>query len=127
MNYQELIAKTLHGRTVYQLSKMWGVNQPTLHNYMKGVRMPDFDIAWRMAEVAGVDPAEAFKAIAEETRLHKSKQFKLQMGFVQTDLLLSIATLGVLPLIYIMSNEDETIYIVYLISPVRNHPASYVH
>jgi len=68
MNYQDLIAKTLEGRTVYQLSKMWGIGQPRLHMYVKGERIPDFDTAWKMVEIAGVDPADAFKAIAEEQR-----------------------------------------------------------
>jgi len=68
--------------------------------------MPDYNTALRMAKEAGIDPAEAFEVFAEEERIHKVKNFKLQMGFVQTDLLLFIATGGISCLFYIMSNHD---------------------
>ena len=77
------------------MSKIWGVPQKTLDRYVKGERMPDYDTALKMAKEAGVAPEEAFETLAAEERIHKSKQFKLQSGFVQTDLLLFLATAGI--------------------------------
>lgn len=102
MNYEELVEKALRGRSIAAMAREWGLNQPTLHRYVKGGRLPDYDTALKMAKEAGVDPTVAFEALAAEERVQRVKNFKLQMGFVQTDLLLSIATLGVLPLLYIM-------------------------
>lgn len=102
MNYEELIAKALNGRSVNSVSKMWGLPQKTLDRYVKGESMPDFDTAWKIATDAGVDPGEAFKTLAAEQRMHKSKQFKLQSGFVQTTLLTCIATCCLVATVYIM-------------------------
>lgn len=43
MNYEELIAKALHGRSVRKAAQMWGVAQPTLDRYARGDRVPDQD------------------------------------------------------------------------------------
>src|ERR1700741_5234658 len=102
MEYQELIAKALKGRTVSAVSKVWGVPQPTLSRYAKGERMPDWNTGLKISKDAGIDPTEAFEVFAAEERSHKVKNFKLQMGFVQTDLLLFIATGGLSCLFYIM-------------------------
>jgi transcriptional regulator with XRE-family HTH domain len=102
MNYQELIELALNGRTVSAAARSWGVPQPTLHKWVRGERMPDYNTALKMAKEAGIDPAEAFEVLAAEERNHKIKNFKLQMGFVQTDLLLFIATGGLSYLFYIM-------------------------
>ncbi|MBB3122161.1 helix-turn-helix domain-containing protein [Pseudoduganella violacea] len=102
MNYQELIEKALGGRTVNAVAKVWGVSQPTLSRYAKGERMPDWNTGLRIAKDAGIDPTEAFEIFAQEEQAHKVKNFKLQMGFVQIDLLLFIATGGLSCLFYIM-------------------------
>jgi transcriptional regulator with XRE-family HTH domain len=94
MDYNELIAKALKGRSVNSVSKIWGVPQSTLNRWIRGDRLPDFDTAWRIANEAGVDPSEAFKTFAEEERTNKSRQFKLQSGFVQIELLAILATGG---------------------------------
>ena len=95
MNYSELIARALNGRSTYAVAKLLGINQVTLSRYIKGERLPDFDTALKLANEAGVAPGEAFETLAAEQRMHKSKQFKLQSGFVQTDLLLFLATAGI--------------------------------
>lgn len=102
MNYREMIESALKGRSVNSMAKVWGVPQPTLDRYVKGERMPDYNTGLKIAREAGVDPAEAFEVFAAEERVHKVKNFKLQMGFVQTDLLLFIATCGLSGLVYIM-------------------------
>lgn len=102
MNYQDLIAKALEGRTVYQLSKQWGIGQPRLHRYMKGETLPDYETAWKIAEAAGVPPGDAFKVLVEEQRIHTSKQFKLQMGFVQPTMVALLATVALTTNLYIM-------------------------
>jgi predicted transcriptional regulator len=71
MEYSELIENALKGRSVNSMAKMWGVSQKTLDRYVKGESMPDFDLALKLVEEAGVDPAEAFRTLAEEAKLHK--------------------------------------------------------
>jgi DNA-binding phage protein len=54
MNYQELIAKALHGRSVNATAKTWGMAQPTLDRYMRGERIPDFNTTMKIIEDSGV-------------------------------------------------------------------------
>lgn len=105
MNYQEMIAKALKGRSVNSMAKAWGIPQTRLDRYVKGIHMPDYTTGLKIAEEAGISPGEAFEILANEEQHHKAKNFKLQMGFVQTDLLLFIATGGLSGLFYIMSNR----------------------
>jgi transcriptional regulator with XRE-family HTH domain len=107
MSYENLIAKLLNGRTVYQLSKMWGIGQPRLHRYMKGEALPDYDTAWKMAETAGVAPEEAFKALANEAVAHRSRSFKLQKGFAQTEQLVIGATGSIVAMLSILCKMPE--------------------
>lgn len=105
MKYSDLIEMALKGRSVNSMARTWGVPQPTLARYMQGERLPDYDLALKIAIEAGVEPGEAFIALAEEQRNLKSKNFKLQQGFVQITPLLTMAigTATILTL-YIMSN-----------------------
>lgn len=91
MKYSDLIEMALKGRSVNSMARTWGVPQPTLARYMQGNRLPDYDLALKIAIEAGVEPGEAFVALAEEQRNLKSKNFKLQGGFVQITPLLSMA------------------------------------
>lgn len=102
MNYAEMIDKAMKGRSVNSLAKAWGLQQRTLDRYVKGQSMPDFETALKIANEAGIAPGEAFEVLVAEERSHKARNFKLQMGFVQTDLLLFIATCGISALVYIM-------------------------
>jgi len=102
MKYSELIELALKGRSVNSMARTWGVPQPTLAKYMQGNRLPDYDLALKIAIEAGVEPGEAFVTLAEEQRNLKSKNFKLQRGFVQTDLLLAMATGGISVLVFIL-------------------------
>jgi transcriptional regulator with XRE-family HTH domain len=99
MNYSELVGKALKGRSVTSVAKQWGVAQSTMDKWVKAERMPDYNTALRIAKEADVDLATAFEVIAEEERNHRARNFKLQMGFVQIELLLFLATLGIAPLI----------------------------
>lgn len=91
MKYAELIEKALRGRSVNSMARTWGVPQPTLAKYMHGERLPDYDLALKIAVEAGVSPGDAFEALAEEQRNLKARNFKLQRGFVQITTLLSMA------------------------------------
>ncbi|MGZ8292653.1 MAG: helix-turn-helix domain-containing protein, partial [Telluria sp.] len=82
--------------------KQWGIPHGTLSRYVSGERMPDFDTALKLTQEAGVDPAVAFETFARTEQLHKSKQFKLQSGFVQTDLLLILGTGGIAIVFFIL-------------------------
>lgn len=95
MEYTELIAMALRGRSVTAMSKQWGINQVTLNRYMKGERMPDFDTALKIAKEAGVEPGEAFEVLAAEERNHKSKNFRLQMGFAKPGALVTAAVIAI--------------------------------
>ena len=94
MNYDEMIEKALDGKSVNAMSKAWGVPQVTLNRYVRGERLPDYDTALKIAKAAGLEPGLAFEVLAEEERQKKARQFRLQRGFVQTDLLLLLATCG---------------------------------
>ena len=102
MNYEELIEKTLRGRSVRKTAEVWGVPQATLDKYMRGVRTPDVHTILKIIDESGVPATEVLEVIAAHERNHSAKNFKLQMGFVQTDLLLFIATCGLSGLVYIM-------------------------
>lgn len=103
MNYNELIAKALKGRSVNSMAKTWGLQQKTLDRYVKGESMPDLDTVLKIVKEAGVAADDALETLAAEQRAHKSRQFRLQRGFVQTDLLLIVGTAGIAALvIYIM-------------------------
>jgi len=102
MNYSELIAKALKGRSVNSVAKEWGVRQPTLDRWLKGQGLPDYNTTIKMANAAGVDIGEAVKAIAAEENAIKVKTFKLQMGFVQTELCALLALAAAMANLYIM-------------------------
>ena len=85
MNYDELIAKALNGRSVNSVAKAWGVRQPTLDRWLKGQGLPDYNTTLKMANDAGIEAGEALLVLAAEERALKVKNFKLQMGFVQIE------------------------------------------
>jgi predicted transcriptional regulator len=90
MNYEELIAKVLKGRSVNAAAKEIGIPQPTLSRYVKAERIPDCDIGLLLVEEAGIDPIEGFKTLAEATKNYKIASMKKQQGFVQPDLLFTL-------------------------------------
>ena len=128
MEYAELIARALKGRSVNSMAKQWGIPQPTLDSYVKGKSMPDFWTAWKIAQEADVEPAIAFRTLALAEQDRKVRNFKLQGGFVQIHMLALLATCGLYGIFYIMSNEEgsETLYFMVLILPSRSHHAAYV-
>ncbi|QDQ82652.1 helix-turn-helix domain-containing protein [Paraburkholderia megapolitana] len=73
MSYQELISKALKGRSVNSVAKILGIPQPSLDRYVKGTQIPNYDVAFRMAEEAGVPPGEAFKMLADEAKRRKEE------------------------------------------------------
>lgn len=94
MNYEQLIEKAMNGRTTYAMAKKFGMSQVTLSKYLSGERMPDYETGLRLAKEADVSLSDAFETLAEAARIHKSKQFKLQSGFVQITPLLTMAAVG---------------------------------
>lgn len=91
MNYGELIARALNGRSVNSMAKAWGVRQPTLDRYVKGHALPDYDLALKIVKEAGVSVAEGFEVLADEDRNRKIRNFKLQSGFAKTKSLIAMA------------------------------------
>lgn len=81
MSYQELIARALNGRSVNALAKALHVPQPTMRNYCKGERLPDYVTAFAIAKEAGIDPREMFMALVEEDARKKGLLEKISEGF----------------------------------------------
>ena len=71
MNYGELIAKVLKGRSVNSVAKSWGLPQKTLDRYAKGLYLPDYTTAKKMADEAGVSYGEMFEILALEEEKRK--------------------------------------------------------
>ncbi|MDN3544647.1 helix-turn-helix domain-containing protein [Kinneretia asaccharophila] len=54
------------GVSDYRIAKLIGINPNAISNYRTGRSVPAEPIAMRLAEVAGVDPAEAIFALNAE-------------------------------------------------------------
>jgi hypothetical protein len=80
MSYAELIAKALKGRSVNSTAKEWGIPQKNLDRIVKG-QLPDFTIAKKMAEEAGIGLAEAFEMLTAEEANRKNHSDKLSKSF----------------------------------------------
>ena len=61
---EEIIAQALRGRTQNSAATEWGVQQVTLNNYARGVRVPDYQTAILLASEARIGLAEVMKACA---------------------------------------------------------------
>ena len=70
MNYEELIARALNGRSVRKTAEIWNVPQATLDKYMRGVRTPDVATIRKIIKDAGVSADEAL-AVIELQELHR--------------------------------------------------------
>ena len=71
MSYSELIAKVLNGRSVNSVAKLWGVPQKNLDRYTKGINLPDYATAKKMADDAGISYEEMFTTLALEEEKRK--------------------------------------------------------
>jgi hypothetical protein len=71
MDYTQLIAKALKGRSVNKAAQDWAMPQKTLDRYVKGERLPDYQTALKIAEDADVDPGEVMKICASEEAKRK--------------------------------------------------------
>lgn len=65
MTYQELIQKARNGRSVHATALALGIPSTTFQRYAKGTRFPTAETTVRIADAAGVDLAEAVRAIAQ--------------------------------------------------------------
>ncbi|MFM0731101.1 hypothetical protein PQQ52_11485 [Paraburkholderia sediminicola] len=75
MEYDDLIATAIRGRSVNGLAKTWGLPQKTLENYVKGKSLPSYTALSILAREAGISTAEAVQImIAEEHRRKESKE-----------------------------------------------------
>jgi hypothetical protein len=83
MNYEQLIAKALKGRSVNAAAKDWGIQQVTLNRYVKGIRLPDYSTARLIAKEAGVKETIVFNILADEEEDRKSRSImeKLSANF----------------------------------------------
>lgn len=71
MDYQDLIAKALRGRSVRRAAQMWDIPAPTLDRYARGERTPDVGTILKIIEDSGVSADEALKVIAAQEQLQK--------------------------------------------------------
>ena len=101
MNYEEMIAKALNGRSVNSVAKAWGIPQSRLDRYVRGVHMPDYATGLKIAREAGVNTAEAFEIFADAEENHRVKNFKLQMGFAQSGLLMALAAISLVVTLFL--------------------------
>ena len=108
MNYEELIAMALKGRSVNSMAKAWGIPQPTLDSYVKGKALPDFDTALKITREAGAPEKEAWEALAEKTRTHRASKFRLQKGFVVPGLLSCMAIVALAVNLFLTNAEAKT-------------------
>src|SRR5438034_3419786 len=81
MSYLEIIKQAIKGRSVNQAALDWGVPQPTLNNYAKGKRLPDYLTAKIIAQEAGISGTEMLETLAAEETKRKTKTDKLSEGF----------------------------------------------
>ncbi|WP_211453002.1 hypothetical protein [Collimonas antrihumi] len=91
MSYLEVIAKALKGRSINQASKDWGMQQVTLHRYVKGGRIPDALTAKIIAHEAGISGSEMLDLMAEEEQKRRAKTDKMSTSF---NWLLRVANVG---------------------------------
>ncbi|MEO7493897.1 MAG: helix-turn-helix transcriptional regulator [Massilia sp.] len=94
MNYDDLIVKALRGRKVTEAARDWGVRQPTLYKWFNGQGLPNFSTVKKLAEDAELSTETVVDILAATEQIRESKQFKLQKGFVQIEMLALLATGG---------------------------------
>jgi len=90
MNYRELIARALRGRSVNQTAKDWNIPQKTLDNYVKAERIPDYQTALIIAREAEVDPGEVMLIFARQEAAKKPRRFFTEMGYATAALMVSV-------------------------------------
>lgn len=73
MDYFDLIAVALKGRSINRAAQEWGLPQRTLDRYAKGERMPDYQTALIIATEAGADPGEVMRICAAEEAKRKPR------------------------------------------------------
>ena len=71
MGYLEVIAKALKGRSVNATAKAWNMQQVTLDRYVKAKQLPNYIIAKKIAEEAGISYGEMLELLALEEEKRK--------------------------------------------------------
>lgn len=66
MKYEEFMKRVLAGKSVNARAKEIGIAQKTLDNYTSGRSVPGCGMTIMLAEIAGIDIAEAVKAVADQ-------------------------------------------------------------
>lgn len=75
MSYLEIVKLALKGRSVNAAAKAWGMPQPTLDEYVKLKRLPNFKTAKIIAAEAGISGEEMLDVLAnEEVKMKKAKE-----------------------------------------------------
>ena len=81
MSYLEIVKLALKGRSVNAAAKAWGMPQPTLDEYVKLKRLPNFKTAKIMAEEAGISAGEMLDILAAEEAKKKAKPEIISKSF----------------------------------------------
>jgi hypothetical protein len=81
MNYENLIAKAIKGRSINGLAKAWGLPQKTLENYVKGKTLPSYTALSIFAEEAGISTTQAVQIMIDEERRRKEMKDVFSAGF----------------------------------------------
>lgn len=81
MSYLEIVKLALKGRSVNAAAKAWGMPQPTLDEYVKLKRLPNFITAKIIASEAGISAGEMLEILADEEAKRKPKLEKISKSF----------------------------------------------
>jgi len=89
MEYEQLFAKALQGRSVNGAAKEWGVPQKTLQQYSKG-RVPDYQTALILSREAQVPAGEVMAIIARLEARKKPRSLFPDLGYQAAALMISV-------------------------------------
>lgn len=90
MEFEQLFAKALQGKSVNQAAKEWGIPQTTLSKYSRGERVPDYQTALILAREAEVDPGEVMAILARLEARKKPRSLFPDLGYAAAALLVSV-------------------------------------
>jgi len=83
MEYKELIAQALKGRSVNCAAKELGIAQRSLDRYVKGDRLPDYTTAAKLGREAGLSLGETMAVLIKEEERRKPLKEIVSAVFLQ--------------------------------------------
>jgi transposase-like protein len=81
MNYGEVMARALNGRTVNAAAKEMGLPQQSLNRWVNGKNLPDYSSAAVLAAEAHVSLGEMMRVLVEEDQRRKASKEVFTAGF----------------------------------------------